>query len=70
MFRLYDPKEGKVYLDGQELSTLTFSFRKHFSFISQSPYLFNGTVLENLTYGNPEVTKEEIIELAKRLEIH
>jgi ABC-type multidrug transport system fused ATPase/permease subunit len=45
IFRLYDPQTGSIELDGKDIKDLTFSFRNHISFVSQNPYLFNGTVM-------------------------
>ncbi len=45
IFRLYDPREGSIEIDGKDLKSLNFSFRKHITFVSQHPYLFNGTVM-------------------------
>lgn len=56
IFRLYDPHQGSIEIDGVDIKTLKFDFRKQISFVSQSPYLFNGTVLENLTFGHPEAS--------------
>ena len=56
MFRLYDPIQGKISIDGHDLKELNFEFRKQISFVSQAPYLFNGTVLENLQFGHPTAT--------------
>ena len=58
IFRLYDPQQGTILIDGQNLQSLNFNFRNHVSFVSQSPYLFNGTVMENLKYGNPNCEDE------------
>ncbi len=52
IFRLYDPREGKILLDGEDMRELNFGFRDNFAFVSQSPYLFNGTVMENLLFGS------------------
>ena len=58
-------------IDGQDISDLKFdSFRKYISIIPQNGILFNDTVLFNLQYGNPEATMDEIIEIAKKCEIH
>ena len=54
IFRLYDAQEGQVLLDGHNVKSLTFDFRKHISFVSQTPYLTNSTVMENLKFGNPD----------------
>lgn len=71
LFRIYDPSEGKILLDGQDLSDLKFdSFRKYISIIPQNGILFNDSVLFNLKYGNPDATMEQIIDVAKKCEIH
>ena len=58
IFRLYDPGEGIICLDEDNIADLTFDFRKEMTFVSQSPYIFNGTVMENLKYGNPSASDE------------
>jgi len=45
IFRLYDAQQGQILIDGEDIKDLTFSFRNHVSFVSQNPYLFNGTVM-------------------------
>lgn len=71
LFRIYDPSEGSILIDGQDIRELKFdSFRKYISIIPQNGILFNDTILFNLQYGNPEATMEEIIEIAKKCEIH
>lgn len=67
---MYDPHTGTVELDGIDLRELSFSFRKHVAFVSQNPYLFNGTVMENLKYGSPSVSDEEVMNLTTRLHLH
>ena len=70
IFRLYDPVDGIIEIDGQNISSLNFEFRKEMTVVSQSPYIFNGTVMENLKYGNPSASDEEVITLTKRLNLH
>jgi len=71
LFRLYDPQEGNILIDGQNLKDLKFdSFRKYISIIPQNGILFNDSILFNLQYGNPEATFEEIVEVAKKCQIH
>ena len=45
IFRLYDAHKGEIFLDDENIKNLSFDFRKHITFVSQTPYLFNGTVL-------------------------
>lgn len=60
IFRLYDPEHGSIEIDSVDIKRLKFDFRKEISFVSQAPYLFNGTVLENLKFGFPEAKFEDI----------
>ena len=45
IFRLYDPSEGSISIDGHNIKNLKFDFRRSITFVSQNPYLFNGTVM-------------------------
>lgn len=61
MFRIYDPTEGKVLIDGQDVKDLTLeSFRKHICVIPQNGILFNDSLLFNLKYGNADASLEEV----------
>lgn len=69
--RFYDPNRGRVLLDGQDLRTLTKkSLRRQISIVLQDTLLFSTTIRENIAYGRPEATEEEIIEAAKRAQAH
>jgi ATP-binding cassette subfamily B protein/subfamily B ATP-binding cassette protein MsbA len=69
--RFYDPTAGRVLLDGQDLREFTKkSLRNHISIVLQDTLLFSTTVRENIAYGRPEATEEEIIEAAKRAQAH
>jgi ATP-binding cassette subfamily B protein/subfamily B ATP-binding cassette protein MsbA len=69
--RFYDPNRGRVLLDGQDLRTLTKkSLRRQISMVLQDTLLFSTTIRENIAYGKPEATEEEIIEAAKRAQAH
>jgi ATP-binding cassette subfamily B protein len=62
----YEPTAGRILIDGQDLSTLTLaSVREHISVVSQEPFLFNGTIRENILYGKLEATDAELIAAAK-----
>ena len=64
--RFYDPTEGNIYIDGQNIKDVTLhSLRSNIGIVQQDVYLFSGTVLENIAYGKPNATREEIIEAAK-----
>jgi ATP-binding cassette subfamily B protein/subfamily B ATP-binding cassette protein MsbA len=69
--RFYDPNRGRVLLDGQDLRTITKkSLRQHISIVLQDTLLFSTTIRENIAYGKPEATEEEIVEAAKRAQAH
>ncbi|CEJ00958.1 hypothetical protein RMCBS344292_14997 [Rhizopus microsporus] len=65
--RFYEPTAGNVYLDGEELRTLDPSWlREHIGFINQEPVLFATSILENIRYGRPDATLEEVKEAARQ----
>ena len=69
--RFYDPTEGRLTLDGHDLRDLTKkSLRSQISIVLQDTLLFSTTIRENIAYGRPEATEEEIIEAGKRAQAH
>ncbi len=69
--RFYDVKEGSILVDGQDIRTLTLdSLRKAIGIVQQDVYLFTGSVKENIAYGKPGCSDEEIIVAAKKANIH
>jgi ATP-binding cassette subfamily B protein/subfamily B ATP-binding cassette protein MsbA len=69
--RFYDPTGGRLLLDGRDLKKITKrSLRQQISIVLQDTLLFSTTVRENIAYGRPEATEEEIIEAAKRAQAH
>ncbi|MFY4776549.1 ABC transporter ATP-binding protein [Metabacillus sp. RGM 3146] len=69
--RFYDVNEGEILLDGVNIKDITLhSLRKNIGVVQQDVYLFAGTVLDNIRYGNPEACTEEIVEAAKRANAH
>jgi len=69
--RFYDPNRGRVLLDGQDLRMITKkSLRRQISIVLQDTVLFSTTIRENIAYGRPEATEEEIIEAAMRAQAH
>ncbi|MEK5340640.1 ABC transporter ATP-binding protein [Weizmannia sp. FSL W8-1119] len=64
--RFYDVTEGRIFIDGTDIRTYTRdSLRRSFGFVLQDTYLFSGTIKENIKYGNPEATDEEVEEAAR-----
>ena len=71
LFRIYDPIQGQVLIDGQDVKGLTFeSFRKHIVVVPQNGILFNDTIENNLRYGNPDATQEDLERVAKQSSLH
>jgi len=63
--RFYDPEEGRVLVDGKDVRTLRLrSLRSHIAMVMQDDFLFSGTVAENIAYGRPAATREEIAQAA------
>jgi len=63
--RFYDPAEGRVLVDGVDIRTVTISsLRRNVGMVLQDVFLFNGTVAENIAYGSPDATLEQIIDAA------
>ncbi len=66
LMRLYDVDDGAVRVDGHDVRDVTTrSLRDSIGYVSQEPYLFYGTVRENIGYSRPDATDEEIVEAAK-----
>ncbi len=69
--RFYDPAEGEILIDGQNVASVTkASLRRHIAYVSQQPYLFEGTIRDNIRYGRPEATDAEIEEAARLAYAH
>jgi ATP-binding cassette subfamily B protein/subfamily B ATP-binding cassette protein MsbA len=69
--RFYDPGFGSVLLDGHDLRSLTKkSLRSHIGMVLQDTLLFSTTVRENIAYGKPDATNEEILEAARRAQAY
>lgn len=68
--RFYDPQRGRVLVDGCDLRRVGFeSLRRWVAMVPQEGYLFDGTVRDNITYGRPDLTDEEVWEVCRRLGI-
>lgn len=71
LMRFYDIDSGKILVDGQDVSDITRrSLRLSYSMVLQDTWLFYGTIYENIAYGRPEATREEVIAAAKAAHIH
>lgn len=69
--RFYDVMEGSVHVDGINVRDLTQeSLRKHIGIVHQDVFLFAGTVADNIAYGDPEASREEVIKAAKQAHAH
>ena len=69
--RFYDPDQGTITIDGIDMANVSReSLRKHMGFVLQDPFLFEGTIRENIRYGKLEATDEEVIESAKLANAH
>ena len=67
LLRLYDVSEGGVLIDGQDIRAVTQeSVRAHIAFVPQEPTLFHRSLMDNIRYGRPEATDEEVIAAAKQ----
>ncbi len=69
--RFYEVSEGHILIDNQDIQDVTMkSLRENVGIVQQDVYLFSGTVLDNIRYGRPNATDEEIIEAAKKANAH
>ena len=69
--RFYEVREGAILLDGQDIRSLKLAdLRGAIGIVQQDVFLFAGSVLENIRYGRPDATFEEVVEAAKLAEIH
>ncbi len=69
--RFYDISKGAITIDGKDIRSFTReSLRRHIGIVQQDIYLFNASIRENILYGRPDATDEEVIQAAKRANIH
>ena len=69
--RFYDVTAGRITIDGQDIKSFTLkSLRRNIGIVQQDVYLFSGTVYENIAYGRPGTTEEEVMDAAKKAGAH
>ncbi len=71
LMRFYDPQRGRILLSETPVTEITrASLRGAYGMVLQDSWIFRGTVAENIAYGKPDATREEIVDAAKRAHIH
>ena len=71
LLRFYDPESGSVTLDGHDLRSITCdSLRQHFALVQQETFLFNDSIIDNIRYGKPDATMEQVVSAAKAANAH
>ncbi len=71
IYRFYDPQKGRITVDGYDLRKVKLkSLRDQMAIVLQDPFLFSGTIKENIRYGRPDVSDEEVVEAAKAVGAH
>ncbi|WP_346937934.1 ABC transporter ATP-binding protein [uncultured Clostridium sp.] len=69
--RFYELNEGIITIDGEDIKEITLkSLRKNIGIVQQDVFLFTGTIKDNILYGNPEASDDDVIEAAKNANIH
>jgi subfamily B ATP-binding cassette protein MsbA len=69
--RFYDPDKGAIEIDGIDVRKIKRdALLRHIAIVTQEPFLFNETIRDNIRYGKPDATEEEVIEAAKAANIH
>ena len=71
LMKLYDCDHGEILIDGKNIKELdSFAYRKQLGVVLQETFLFNGSIFDNIRYGNENATLEEVIDVAKKAKIH
>lgn len=69
--RFYDPQIGSIYIDGHDIRSFPVNeYRANIGIVLQEPFLFFGTIAENIAYGRPKATRQEIVRAAKAAKAH
>jgi len=71
LYRFYNPTEGRITVDNHDLKTLKIeTLRRQMSIVLQDPFLFSGTIMDNIRYSRPTASDEEVIAVAKAIGAH
>ncbi len=71
LYRFYDPTEGRILVDGNDLRSVKIeSLRTQMGIVLQDPFLFSGTIIDNIRYSRPKATDEDVIVVSKAIGIH
>jgi ATP-binding cassette subfamily B protein len=71
LLRFYDPDEGRIAIDGLDIGDIKLqSLRRWVGYVPQEPFIFSGTVFDNIALGNPGATLEEVVRAARIAKIH
>ncbi len=71
LMRFYDVENGSVYVDGHDIRNVTRdSLRKAYTMVLQDTWLFHGTIFDNIAYGKPDATMEQVVAAARAAHIH
>ena len=69
--RFYELNDGKITIDGTDIKTVSRNnLRERIGMVLQDTWLFSGTIMDNLKYGNPTISEEEVIEICKAVHAH
>ena len=71
MLRLYEPESGAITIDGQNIADVSRrSLRQQIAYVGQDVFLFHGTIRDNIAFGKPGATEDEIVAAAKAAHAH
>jgi len=71
LYRFYDPVEGRILIDGKDLKTIRVeSLRTQMGIVLQDPFLFSGTIMDNIRYSRPTASDEEVVAVSKAIGAH
>lgn len=69
--RFYEPKQGRILMDGKDIRERSVGWlHSNIGYVLQTPNLFSGSILDNIRYGRPDATKEEVVKVAKLVQAH